>query len=104
MTQRDFRAALANWNQALKVAQPDDPIAQFLRTQLDEMRAMAAQARLGAGIGQPLGAARPSTRTAPRAPIFMPARVRAAPGKFVHNLTEAALLRCVCTQLRPGHP
>lgn len=43
MTQRDFRGALANWNQALKVAKPDDPIAQFLRTQLDEMRA-AAQA------------------------------------------------------------
>lgn len=44
MTQRDFRGALANWNQALKVAKPDDPIAQFLRTQLDEMRAAAAQA------------------------------------------------------------
>jgi len=44
MTQRDFRAALETWNQALKVAQPDDPIAQFLRSQLDDMRAMAAQA------------------------------------------------------------
>ncbi len=44
MTQRDFRTALGAWNQALKVAQPDDPIAQFLRTQLDGMRAMAAQA------------------------------------------------------------
>ncbi len=44
MTQRDIRGALTTWNQALKVAQPDDPIAQFLRTQLDDMRAMAAQA------------------------------------------------------------
>jgi cytochrome c-type biogenesis protein CcmH len=44
MTQRDFRTALGAWNQALKVAQPDDPIAQFLRTQLDGMRAMAASA------------------------------------------------------------
>jgi len=44
MTQRDFRGALTSWNQALKVAQPDDPIAQFLRSQLDDMRAMAAQA------------------------------------------------------------
>lgn len=44
MTQRDFRTALGAWNQALKVAQPDDPIAQFLRTQLDSMRAMAAGA------------------------------------------------------------
>jgi cytochrome c-type biogenesis protein CcmH/NrfG len=44
MTQRDFRTALETWNQALKVAQPDDPIAQFLRSQLDDMRAMAAQA------------------------------------------------------------
>lgn len=44
MTQRDFRTALTAWNQALKVAQPDDPIAQFLRTQMDDMRAMAAQA------------------------------------------------------------
>ncbi len=44
MTERDFRGALGTWNQALKVAQPDDPIAQFLRRQLDDMRAMAAQA------------------------------------------------------------
>jgi len=44
MTQRDFRGALAAWNQALKVAQPDDPIARFLRAQLDEMREMAARA------------------------------------------------------------
>ena len=44
MTQRDFRTALTAWNQALKVAQPDDPIAQFLRTQLDGMREMAARA------------------------------------------------------------
>jgi cytochrome c-type biogenesis protein CcmH len=44
MTQRDFRTALAAWNLALKVAQPDDPIAQFLRTQLDGMREMAARA------------------------------------------------------------
>jgi cytochrome c-type biogenesis protein CcmH len=44
MTQRDFRTAIGAWNQALKVAQPDDPIAQFLRTQLDGMRQMAAQA------------------------------------------------------------
>ena len=44
MTQRDFRTALGAWNQALKVAQPDDPIAQFLRTQLDGMREMAGRA------------------------------------------------------------
>jgi len=44
MTQRDFRTALGAWNQALKVAQPNDPIAQFLRTQLDGMREMAARA------------------------------------------------------------
>jgi cytochrome c-type biogenesis protein CcmH len=44
MTQRDFRTAIGAWNQALKVAQPDDPIAQFLRTQLEGMRQMAAQA------------------------------------------------------------
>jgi cytochrome c-type biogenesis protein CcmH len=44
MTQRDFRTALGAWNQALKVAQPDDPVAQFLRAQMDGMREMAAQA------------------------------------------------------------
>ena len=44
MTQRDFRTAIGAWNQALKVAQPDDPIAQFLRTQLDGMREMASRA------------------------------------------------------------
>ena len=44
MTQRDFRAALGAWNQALKVAQPDDPIARFLRGQLDAMREMANRA------------------------------------------------------------
>jgi cytochrome c-type biogenesis protein CcmH len=48
MTQRDFRTALGAWNQALKVAQPDDPIAQFLRTQLDGMREMAARATASA--------------------------------------------------------
>ena len=41
MSQRDFRTALVAWNQAIKVAQPGDPIAQYLRGQLDEMRAMA---------------------------------------------------------------
>ena len=44
MTQRDFRTALTAWNHALEVAQPDDPIAQFLRSQLDGMREMAARA------------------------------------------------------------
>jgi len=44
MTQRDFRTALGAWNQALKVAQPDDPIAQFLREQLNGMREMAERA------------------------------------------------------------
>jgi len=43
MSQRDFRTALTAWNQAIKVAQPGDPIAQYLRGQLDEMRAMAAR-------------------------------------------------------------
>ena len=44
MSQRDFRTALTAWNQAIKVAQPGDPIAQYLRGQLDEMRAMADRA------------------------------------------------------------
>jgi len=44
MTQRDFRTALETWNHALTVAQPDDPIAQFLRSQLDGMREMATRA------------------------------------------------------------
>jgi cytochrome c-type biogenesis protein CcmH len=44
MTQHDFRTALGAWNQALKVAQPDDPIARFLREQLDGMREMARRA------------------------------------------------------------
>jgi cytochrome c-type biogenesis protein CcmH len=44
MTHRDFRSALADWNHALTVAQPDDPIAQFLRDKMDEMRRMAEQA------------------------------------------------------------
>ena len=44
MTQRDFRTALGAWNHALKVAQPDDPIARFLRGQLDGMREMANRA------------------------------------------------------------
>ena len=47
MSQRDFRTALGAWNQAIKVAQPGDPIAQYLRGQLDEMRALA-QARSAA--------------------------------------------------------
>ena len=44
MSQRDFRTALTAWNHAIKVAEPGDPIAQFLRGQLDEMRAMADRA------------------------------------------------------------
>jgi cytochrome c-type biogenesis protein CcmH len=44
MTQRDFRGALTAWNHALKVAPPDDPIAEFLKSQLDGMRDMAARA------------------------------------------------------------
>jgi len=48
MTQRDFRTALDAWNQALRVAQPGDPIAQFLREQLDGMREMARRAAAGA--------------------------------------------------------
>ena len=48
MTQRDFRTALTAWNQALKVAQPGDPIAQFLRQQMDDMRAMAQRAAAAA--------------------------------------------------------
>jgi len=51
MSQRDFRTALDAWNQALKVAQPDDPIAQFLRQQMDAMRAMAQRA--GAAASAP---------------------------------------------------
>ena len=48
MTQRDFRGALQAWNHALAVAPPDDPIAQFLRSQLDGMREMAARAAAAA--------------------------------------------------------
>ena len=44
MTQRDFRTALQSWDHALRVAQPGDPIAAFLRQQLDTMREMAARA------------------------------------------------------------
>ena len=55
MTQRDFRTALVAWNRALKVAQADDPIAQFLRTQLDGMREMAAQAAAGAASAPAAG-------------------------------------------------
>jgi cytochrome c-type biogenesis protein CcmH len=51
MTQRDFRTALTAWNQALKVAQPDDPIAQFLRQQLDGMRELAARAASAPAAG-----------------------------------------------------
>ena len=52
MTQRDFRGALVAWNQALKVAQPDDPIAQFLRQQLDGMREMATRAAASASASR----------------------------------------------------
>jgi len=48
MTQRDFRTALDAWNHALKVAQPGDPIAQFLRQQMDAMREMAQRAAAAA--------------------------------------------------------
>ena len=48
MTQHDFRTALGAWNQALKVAQPDDPIARFLRQQLEGMREMANRASAAA--------------------------------------------------------
>ena len=51
MTQRDFRTALTAWNQALKVAQPDDPIAQYLRQQMDAMREMAQRAQEAAASG-----------------------------------------------------
>ena len=54
MSQRDFRTALTAWNQAIKVAQPGDPIAQYLRGQLDEMRAMAeARAPSAPASGNP---------------------------------------------------
>ncbi len=51
MSQRDFRTALTAWNQAIKVAQPGDPIAQYLRTQLDGMREMAARAASAPAAG-----------------------------------------------------
>jgi cytochrome c-type biogenesis protein CcmH len=44
MTQRDFRTALQSWDHAMRVAPPGDPIAAFLRQQLESMRAMAARA------------------------------------------------------------
>jgi cytochrome c-type biogenesis protein CcmH len=52
MSQRDFRTALGAWNQAVKVAPPGDPIAQYLRGQLDEMRAMALQAAAAASAAR----------------------------------------------------
>ena len=52
MSHRDFRSALGAWNQALKVAQPGDPIAQFLRQRMDEMRQLAEQAAAGASAPQ----------------------------------------------------
>ena len=55
MTQRDFRTALGAWNQALKVAQPDDPIAQFLRQQMDAMREMAQRAAAAAAAASSAG-------------------------------------------------
>ena len=48
MKQGDFRAGLGAWNHALKVAPPGDPIAQFLRQQVDGMREMAQRAAAGA--------------------------------------------------------
>ncbi len=44
MTQRDFRTALQSWDHAMRVAPPGDPIAAFLRQQLEAMREMAARA------------------------------------------------------------
>ncbi|HYP31535.1 MAG TPA: hypothetical protein VES00_06700 [Burkholderiaceae bacterium] len=55
MTQRDFRTALGAWNQALKVAQPDDPIAQFMRQQMDAMREMAQRAAAAAAAASSAG-------------------------------------------------
>jgi cytochrome c-type biogenesis protein CcmH len=57
MTQRDFRGALDSWNHALQVAQPGDPIAQFLRQQLDGMREMALRAQ-AAAASAPAGGSR----------------------------------------------
>ena len=104
MTQRDFRTALTAWNQALKVAQPDDPIAQFLRTQLDGMREMAAQALggIGAGVRQPLTRHASCRRDGALGRRFSWPRRFRSPGNFVQNRTDAPNLRCVCTQLRPG--
>jgi cytochrome c-type biogenesis protein CcmH len=51
MTQRDFHTAIAAWNQAVKVAQPDDPVAEYLRGQLAEMRELAVQAATAASAG-----------------------------------------------------
>jgi len=57
MTQHDFRTALTAWNHALQVAQPGDPIAEFLKSQLDGMRAMAARA-----ASSPASASAPAAR------------------------------------------
>jgi cytochrome c-type biogenesis protein CcmH len=48
MSQRDFRTAITAWNQAIEVAPPGDPIAEYLRGQLDELRALAARAAASA--------------------------------------------------------
>lgn len=55
MTQHDFRTALESWNHALSVAPPGDPIAAFLKTQLDGMREMAARAAAGSAASSPGG-------------------------------------------------
>ncbi len=52
MSQRDFRTAITSWNHAITVAPPGDPIAQYLRGQLDELRAMA-QGAASAPAGNP---------------------------------------------------
>jgi len=52
MTHRDFRSALSDWNHALTVAQPDDPIGQFLREKMNEMRRLAEQAAASAPAGR----------------------------------------------------
>jgi len=58
MTQRDFRGALESWDHAMRVAQPGDPIAAFLRQQIEQMRAAALRAAAAASA--------PGAASAPR--------------------------------------
>ena len=80
------------------MAQPGDPIAQYLRGQLDEMRALAeARSASAAASASSLRKLAPAalrahrTNGALRAPFFMAGWCHGSPaGNFVQNLTADA--------------